>query len=284
MMTSDTRDTPENYYRAAHDVLDAMNALFDDGGLTVRDDTSGACLGVTYYYMARAIRNYGAVLTLCEQDYGVEAQAIIRLMLEDTIDVRYISTDPEVLSEEWWRHENRSRYYYYMKSLGEGRDPEPPSDLEELKKSIEADKREAAELAGEGATPEQVNRLLLKGRWTRLNLHERAKIADKQWDGTLKAYKFYGYLCEHSHGNAALAKDYLVPVDGDIHVALDQEGYKSVTPITLATFYAYWLLHALTSLALDEFPNLIAVAEAHVDIQSGYPDLDRDGSVNAEGL
>lgn len=261
-------------------MLDTMNALFEDGGLTVRDDTSGACLGVTYYYMARTIRNYAAVLTLCERGYGVEAQAIIRLMLEDTIDVRYISTDPEVLSEEWWRHENRSRYYYYMQCLGADRDTEPPSDLVELKKSIEADRREATELAGEGATPEQVNRLLLKGRWTRLNLHERARIANKQWDGTLKAYKFYGFLCEHTHGNAALAQDYLVPVDGEIQIVLDQGGYKSVSPLTLATFYAYWLLHALTWLALDEFPNLIAVAERHVDIQGGFSDLDRDGFVD----
>lgn len=283
-MTSNTRNTPENYYRAAHDVSDTLNALFADGRLAVRNDTSDGCLGVTYYYVARTIRNYAAILTLCERGYGVEAQAILRLMLEDTIDVRYISSDPDVLSEEWWRHESRSRYYYYMKCLGEGRNPEPPSDLAELKEGIEADRREAVDLAGEGATPEQVNRLLLKGKWTRMNLHERAKVANRQWDGTLKAYKFYGYLCEHSHGNAALAKDCLVPVDGDIRVALDQEGYKSVTPITLATFYAYWLLHALNSLALDEFPNLIAVAERYVDIQGEVPDLDRDGFANAEGL
>jgi len=275
-MTVARRNLPEDYYKAAHAVLDTMNALFGNGGMEVRDDTSGAQLGVTYYYVARAIRNYAAVLVLCERGYGVEAQTIVRLMLEDTIDVRYITTNPEVLSDEWWRHENRARYYYYLKALGRDKNTEPPSDLAELKKSIEHDKRDAAELAGEGATPEQVSKLLLKGKWTRTNLHERAKLADKQWSGTLKEYRnLYGYLCEHTHGNASLAQDYLGQEDGEIRVFVDPDGYKSVTPLTLATFNAYWTLHALTLLALPEAPDLIAVAEQYIDIQAELNDLER---------
>ena len=257
-MNGSAHHRPEDYYKAAREGLAVLNALFDGGGLEVKPPAA-ACIGVITYYTARTIRGYAAVLTLCEQGFGVEAQAVVRGMLEDVVDTRYISTDPTVLAEEWVRHESRARYYAIKRLRDADKKPDLPDDYAELQEVVKQDKVRARELAGEGANSRQVGNFRLKKKWTLVSLSDRAKAAQKKWDDTLDTFEFYDYLCNHTHGSAALAGDYVAKQGGYMVAALEQGGYKSVTPLMLAAYYASLTFGALHSMGMVEDPEVMDV-------------------------
>jgi hypothetical protein len=275
-MTDIPKSSAANYYEAAHAIVHEMNALFDDEGLAIRPPNMNMdCAAVVSYYTVRATRSFAAVLVLCERGFGVEAQGIVRSMLEDVADVRYIAAQPDVLPAEWVRHESRARYYMYKHLLGRNEPTTPPDDLAELEKVIEEDKQRARESAGEGANSDKVNRHMLKNKWTLLSQQDRVKLAQRKWKDTKKVWEFYPYLCNHAHGSAALSSDYIAHQNGHVVAVLDQDGYKSTTPLTLAVYYASLIFEALTHLGLVHEPRISEVLEERgVDIAS-LDDLER---------
>ena len=281
-MSETTLARPEDYYAAGDDVVSAMNALFDGDGLRLRHESVPELLGVASYYTVRTLRNYAAVLQLCKQDFGVEAQAIVRLMLEGVIDLRYISTDPDVLAVQWVEHEQRRRYYYFKAAQRLGDDLTPPNDWAEVEALIARDWEDARELAGRGATRAKVKRHLLTKSWTRKNLYQRAEAAEAKWKGTKDGYHLYEYLCEHTHGSASGAGDYMVAVNGTVHLAVGQTGYKGIMPLALATCYAHWAFQALHDLCVSEDLDVITVARERVDMEAALGDMERHVHAEAE--
>lgn len=261
-------------YQEAREILKMMGTLFDDGGLGITPPVFDA-IGVVVYYTTRTLRNFGAVLTLCEQGYGVEAQALVRSMLEDVVDVRYISTAPETLAVEWSVHESRSRYYALKRLLSKETSTELPEDFAELEAVIAQDKVNARELAGAGANSRQVANLVLKGKWTRLSIGERARIAQKTYKNTLGVYALYGYLCDNTHGSAALSGDYVALRDGNLKAALEPNEYKSVMPLMLATYYASLILDALVPIGLVDKTDIVPALEKHLARFAELEDLER---------
>lgn len=271
--------TPAAYHEAGREVVRALRALFESG-LALEGAACDEVVGLVGYFTTRTMRLYEAVLTLCESGYGVESQSLVRMLLEDLITLRYVATDPVALSVAWTRHESRRRYYYFLRARERDPDAEAPGDLEELEAQYRHDERTARVKMPKGRRPtrEQVARRVAKMSWAAHSLHGQAREADRSgmYEGTEAAYdEFYPYLCEHTHGSVALARDYVTDVDGQVQVVPDQEGYKSVTPLVLATWYLHWAQRALGDLGLVGHVDVMAVAGGLADFEGGLADLER---------
>ncbi len=254
----------KSYINAGQKVVTAIDELFVDGINLTYTGVPQVC-GLTGYYWTRARRNYIAVLLLCDKGYGVEAQVLVRTMLEDLIDLRYIATDPENLSVRWAEHEGRYRYNHYRKALEAGENPEPPDDLAEL-----------LELAARDAELPKKHRP--KNSWTPLQIKERACEADRlgKLKGAEHSYGLYQSLCEHTHGSVVAAKDYLEMVDGVTHLVPEPSGYKRVTSLAIATWLLHWTLKALNSIGLQGELDVMELANQYANFnEPTVDDLNR---------
>jgi len=270
---------PEDYYTAGHAVARAVRALFDGPGLAMRPDLQGELLGIVAQFTTRTMRTYEALLLLCESGYGVESQSFVRMLLEDLINLRYLATDPKNLSTAWAEHESRRRYQYFLRQRESDPDTEPPDDMPELEAQYRADERMVRSWPqGRKMQPKQVVREIAKMQWTPKSVLFRAREADAsgRYEGTERGYEqLYPYLCEHTHGSAAVARDYLAEIDGRVHVVADQESYKSISPVVLGTWYLHWIQQVLGDLGLTDPVDVMAIAGHYADFDHRASDLDR---------
>jgi hypothetical protein len=157
-----------------------------EAGLAL-DDSAQAFLGSLF--LIRCVRNFAAVLVLCEAGWAPEAQTILRAMVEDMVTVGYISTEPETLASKWLTFENR-------------RLPSP----DEL----------AAAFNGNEA-PEREDKPRYE-RWTRLSFNAMAERADRVVPGLLEYLGYvYPILSDRAHGNTSTSGMYVrVHPDGTV--------------------------------------------------------------------
>ncbi len=273
-MTEHLRD----YRTACNEVAKALLAQFD-GGLAMTRPVSGATGAVVAQFTTRALRTYQAILLLCENGYGVESQSLVRMLLEDLINLRYVASAPEELSRAWAEHESRRRYQFYLSQREDDPDIEPPADLTELEAQYRAD--EAAVRSrhkSKKLSQRQVESEIREMSWTTLGLRGRARAADKSGKYEHTGHgddQMYPYLCEHAQGGSTLASDYLEDVDGEVHGVPNPVGYKAVTPRVLATWYVHWIQGALGDLGLADAVDVMAIARAHADFDAPTSDLRR---------
>jgi len=233
-----------------------------DGGVEVRSDHGWPAALVCAFFSVRTSRALSAVVSLCSNSFGVESQSLLRSMLQDLVDVRYIATDPEPLSEQWRIHESRRRYYTYMMRK-ELQDMEQPDDFDELQAIIDQDWVEAREIAATKKHKQLANvsrrdarGFLLKDRWARLNIHETAKRANYKYPDTFKLFEWYPYLCEHAHGSPGLAGDYLQKTDAQIYIKDYRDSrFKSASMAISALVYAHATFVGLRDIGLKYDPD-----------------------------
>jgi hypothetical protein len=268
--------SPDDYRAACAEVAKALLAQFE-GGLTMRRPRCTEAIAVVGQFTTRALRNYQAVILLCDCGHGVEAQALLRLLLEDLINLRFIATDPMRLSKAWVRQEGRRRYQYHLSEREKDPDRKPPDDIATLRGLYAADARAVRTTPkGRKMSKQQVADAIAKMSWTKLGLRSRARAADAsgKYEHTEHGYlQFYPYLCDHTHGSSTLAADYLQDVNGEIHVVPDDQTYKSVTPKVLATWYVHSIQRALGDLGLEHVVDVMEIAKRHADFETPTSDL-----------
>ena len=212
-------------------------------------------------FATRTSRNLDAVITLCSGGFGIESQALLRVMSQDMVEVRYVATDPLVLPAKWCEHESRRRYYAYTKHVKSTGTP-PPADMDDLKALIARDREDAKRVAAERLGKEkpsakEARRFLLRTRWTRLSIAQVADEAEKVFEGTVAAHEWYEYLSEHAHGSAASARDYLEEKDGAFFTNPHDASFKSAPMAIAALHYTHLILEALVELGLDYDPSVL---------------------------
>ena len=244
-------------------------------GLKISNKTGQHAAVFVALFATRTSRNLDAVITLCSGGFGIESQALLRVMSQDMVEVRYVATDPQVLPAKWCEHESRRRYYAYAKHVEKTGAP-PPTDMDELKALIARDREDARRAAAERLGKEkpsakEVRRFLLKNRWTRLNIAQAADEAEKRFEGTVAAHDWYEYLSEHAHGSAASARDYLKGRDGTFFTNPHDPAFKSAPMAIAALHYAYLVFVALADMGLDFDPaSLSGPLEAALSILDSF--------------
>jgi len=162
---------------------EAIGVMFGwlDVGLTF-ERTTPALVGSLF--LIRGARNLNAVQLLCDAGYAVEAQTMLRTMVEDVVTLSYISTKPEKLAEDWLTFEN----------------PRLAQSLEML------DKVRREQLGEKTADTAERPRF---ARWTRLSLFGMAEKADKVTPGIAEYLDFvYPVLSDRAHGNTSSSTSY----------------------------------------------------------------------------
>jgi hypothetical protein len=277
MSTSESIGAP--YWRAGHAVAAAVHAAFDGSGLEIRADIGRDAIGVVAHFATRSVRNYEAVLLLSEGGYGVEAQSIVRMMLEDLVTLRYIASGPASLATDWVEHEGRRRYQYIVSRLAEDPDFDLPQDMTDLEAQHARDLETARSARKMGrVTSSSLEKDVARMGWTPLSLVLRARRADEsgKYEHTEHGYhQFYPYLCEHVHGSSASARDYMADVNGMIHVVPDRGEYKCLSPLVLATWYLHWIHRVLGDMGLAQPLDVMSIAATHADFDHGVTDLER---------
>ncbi|MDZ4654738.1 MAG: DUF5677 domain-containing protein [Coriobacteriia bacterium] len=135
-------------------------------------------------FTIRSARNLKAVHLLCTAGYAVEAQTLLRNMVEDAVTLGYISTKPEKLAKDWLSFENPR--------LASGTD---------LLAMLQQDPTEEIDTA----TPEPTR----FARWTRLSLFAMAKRADAVVPGIAEYLDYvYPVLSDRAHGNTSSSTSY----------------------------------------------------------------------------
>jgi len=239
-------------------------AIAFDGGVEIESKAGQAGMLVCAYFAMRTCRQASAVVHLCAHGFGVESQSLLRNMIQDMADVRYIATNPTELAETWCAHESRRRYYTYVSRKAEGKLDAPP-DLDELKVLIEADWREAKQLAAErhhksvqSVSRKEARNFLLKDRWTRLSIRAAAEAAETKYPGTLQIFGWYKFLSENAHGSPALATDYLKQHNGHLYVKDHRDPvFKSASLALAALVHAHAILVALHDIGLKYDPDVL---------------------------
>ncbi len=131
-------------------------------------------------FLIRGARNLNAVQILCKAGYAVEAQTMLRTMVEDVVTLSYISTKPEKLAEAWLTFEN----------------PRLAQSLELLAKANGHDIADTVERPR-------------FARWTRLSLFQMAEKADRVTPGIAEYLDFvYPVLSDRAHGNTSSSPSY----------------------------------------------------------------------------
>jgi len=215
-------------------------------GLKVSNKNGQHAAVFVAFFATRTSRNLDAVITLCSSGFGIESQALLRVMSQDMVEVRYVATDPLVLPAKWCEHESRRRYYAFTKHVKKTGAPSP-HDMDELMALIERDKQDGRRVAAERLGKEkpsakEARRFQLKHRWTHLSIARAAEEAEKQFGGTVAAHEWYEYLSEHAHGSAASARDYLEEKDGVFFTNPHDASFKSAPMAIAALHYTHLIL------------------------------------------
>jgi hypothetical protein len=270
---------PSNYQRAAQAVIEALDLSYKDG-ISVKSPSSPFVAPLVAFYATRTLRYYEAILMLAQGGFAVEAQPLVRVLLEDLINLRYIATGPDRLADEWAQHEARVRHRLHRQWAAANSGIEPPTDIEELERQYKRDvekirSRRNGRRLSQRKVVDEIDRMSWAGN---LGLAARAKAADAsgKYANTEHGHRqFYWYLCDSTHGNASGLYDYFADVSGDLHVLGHQGAYKRDTVVFLATRYLHFIQGALRDLGLVSDVDVFGVATDYVDVDSGPDDFDR---------
>lgn len=240
---------------------DALAGALDDG-VEVSSTHGWPAALVCAFYGVRTSRALSAAVHLCSNSFGVESQSLLRNMLQDLVDVRYMATDPGLLCEQWRIHESRRRYYTYKMRQGL-QEMERPEDFEELEAIIRRDWDDAKAIAAQkthkdvqNVSKREARKFLLKNRWTRLTIRETAERANEKYPDTMRLFEWYPYLSEHAHGSPGLASDYLQKHDSQLYIKDHRDPrFKSASMAISALVYAHGTLVGLKDVGLKYDPD-----------------------------
>lgn len=276
---------PADFIRAASEAVEALVRTSDERLRFTQHDIDARRLFAAFFY-ARTTRFLSATTLLAGVDHGIEAQALLRLLIEDMIEVRYVATEPEELAQRWLDHQDRTRYYAWTEQFGSDPDMYTPEQIARMEALIDRDVEEARESVGDG-NPDRIAGRILKRRWTNRTMLRRAQVASKRFPDTLDHHVFYRMLCDAVHASAGLMNDYIVAVDGRPSIRMRADGYKSTTVGVLALHYASLTIEALSEFGLENAPDIAAIATSYIDFDAySFDDLIHDQMVerdSAEG-
>lgn len=264
-----------DYVRAASAAIENLVAA-SDRGLTFSQGRLDAKAVLASFFFARTTRSLSASILLCGADHGIEAQALLRLLIEDMIEVRYIASDAEELAVRWLEHEDRTRYYTWTERLGGDPDMVRACDRERMTALIARDRAQAEKAAGIGASQDRIASRQLKRRWTHKTMLRRAQAAEKVYPDTMEHHALYKLLCDSVHASAGLMSDYLTVENGSPVVHMRAAGYKSQTVATLSIYYAAKTIEALSAFGLTGAPDVLSLAAEYLDFDEfSFEDLMR---------
>ncbi|GAB4287076.1 MAG: hypothetical protein Kow0067_11570 [Coriobacteriia bacterium] len=203
-------------------------------------------------FVIRCLRNLNAVRLLCEAGYAVEAQTLLRGMVEDAVTLGYISTDAEKLAQRWLSFENRrlATGAEIAAALRQGSEPEAPvaeTDTQRDKPRYE--------------------------RWTRLSLNQMAKRADRVMPGILEYLGYvYPILSDRAHGNTSASSSYArAHPDGTLEARYLPSGEQVAITLVNAMTIAVATLDRAADLGVDLDLAAFEEAERAVYETAGLP-------------
>jgi hypothetical protein len=176
-------------------------------------------------FVARLNWNLRAIWVLCDQGLAVQAQPVLRSAVESTIDLRYISTNPQTLVTKWCLFEEVERYKFWRDKPANER----PSDYgfadRQVAKRLEMLDRHLP-MSGERKWKLRD----LARDWDLSNLAERdRKACEALGADEPSLYGFYKLLSGTSHGGAQAATDFVLAAgEGKFHLVAGIEHRKRV--------------------------------------------------------
>ncbi|MDO9556686.1 MAG: DUF5677 domain-containing protein [Coriobacteriia bacterium] len=218
----------------------AVDVMFGwlDAGLEF-DRTVPAFVGSLF--AIRSTRNLKAVQLLCAAGYAVEAQTLLRNMVEDAVTLGYISTKPDKLAKDWLSFEN----------------PRLASETD-LLAILQEDVPDTV--------PAPVPERAKFSRWTRLSLFAMAERADRATPGIAEYLEYvYPVLSDRAHGNISSSTSYAkAHPDGTLE-ALYKPSARQVD-ITLCNAVTVALTTAERAKALGVDLDLTALEQTERDV------------------
>lgn len=206
-----------------------------DSGLEFERTTAGF---VGSLFLIRGARNLNAIQLLCKAGYAVEAQTMLRTMVEDAVTLSYISTKPDKLAEDWLTFEN-PRLAQSLELLAKTRGQEPAQDAPERPRFA---------------------------RWTKLSLFQMADKADRATPGIAEYLDFvYPVLSDRAHGNTSSSPSYAKTyADGTLEALYKPS--PSQVDITLCNAVTVALTTAERAQALGVTLDLAALEQAEREV------------------
>lgn len=232
-----TSDTGNDEILAAGDAAVAVMFAWLDEGLEFARTVPGF---VGSLFTIRSARSLKAVQLLCAAGYAVEAQTLLRNMVEDAVTLGYISTKPEKLALQWLSFENPR--------LASG-----PDLLAMLRQD------------GPESIAPPVDRPRFE-RWTRLSLFAMAERADRVMPGIAEYLAYvYPVLSDRAHGNTSSSTSYAIAHPDGTLEALYEPSPRQVD-ITLCNAVTVALATVERSNALGVDLDLSPLEQAERDI------------------
>lgn len=176
-------------------------------------------------FLSRLSWNAEAIQLLSNQGLAVQAQPILRAALESTIDLRFISTNPQTLVTKWCLFEEIQRYQYWTTMPEDERPPDfGLSERQVALRLKQLDKHRPRRVGKKWTVA------MLAKDWDQTNLAERDKAACAALDEPdAQVYGIYKLLCGSLHGGTEAANDFVVARgDGKFQVVPGLEGRKRV--------------------------------------------------------
>jgi len=156
-------------------------------------------------FLARLDANTRAVVALCQAQMTVPAQPVVRAILESAVDLRYISTNPQVLTTKWCLFEQAKRYRFWSKRP----ESERPSDFGFLERQTQARLRQLdRHCPHANGKPWKVSEITRD--WDFTNLSHREKVGREAFDAESAFYGVYRLLSGSVHGGVDSVTDYVV--------------------------------------------------------------------------
>jgi hypothetical protein len=249
----------DSLLRAADSIIELLEAAFEHGGEGLRITIlTPHSVPVAAALANRGKRYFEALLLLCKRGHAMEAQSLLRTMVQDVIDLRYLATDPETLVEEWAKHADRRRYCVWERIKRENPGAEKPPDMDEIERWVLEERKEAKRKAKEKGS-KNWKAFVPHQRWTVKTIEQAAWAADEsgKWGDTVAtAYGLYRNLSEPAHGSAVGASDYVQSQNG-LLVFRTPDDFMLIPVLRLGLSFIVWHFEALTYLGvqidLDQF-------------------------------
>lgn len=190
---------------------------------------------IVFHFLVRTAWNLHAVQVLCREGLAVQAQPTLRAIIESAIDLRYISTNPQVLVTKWCLFEEIERYKFWR-----GRpEDERPIDHGFSEKTV-SNRLRLLELHQQKSNHKPWTLRDLSRDWDLSDLRSRDMAACKALgEPEQRLHDIYKLLCSPLHGGTQAANDFVVMLgDGKFEMVRGLPERKSV-------FVPFFSLYAL---------------------------------------
>lgn len=205
-------------------------------------------------FLSRLSWNARAVHVLVDRGLGVQAQPVARAALESTIDLRYISTNPQTLVTKWCLFEEIERYRYWSSEPDASRPPDFGFSEKQVALRLKQLDKHRPLPADKSWTLRK-----LAGDWDQSNLADRDKKACQALGvESASLYGMYKLLSGNLHGGVESANDFVVALGkGKFQVVSGIEGRKRV--------FVPWLTAVCLDVSIDSARRCGAYIEAGVE-------------------